>query len=106
MPVVFEINHPLLRRRVEREITRFFLRLASQGLLAPGRGRGAFEVRCLQHPPPPDVSLRPAEDAGATYGGESIAELECGGVRVRVRYRLAEPYGSALAGGGTGAETG
>jgi len=79
--VVFELNHPLLWGRVERDITLFLQRLAQRGFLAPGAL--AFEVNCGPAGAPP------GSDGQASGGVEP-------GVSIVVRATLASPYGEAL----------
>jgi hypothetical protein len=69
--VLFELQHPLLWRKVEREVRAFLRQLEQRGFLAPGEGLSADSVEC---------------------SGESGE-----GVAIHVRARLSDPFGSALA---------
>lgn len=71
--VLFELNHPLLWRRVEREVTAFLRRLEKAGFLARRGGQASFSVNC-----------GPTEEEWET------------GIGLRVVARLEDPYGSIL----------
>jgi hypothetical protein len=77
--VLFELNHPFLWRKVEREVRAFLRQLQRRGFLKPGEGHSADSVVCAGEP------------------GEGVA--------IHVRVRLSDPFGSVLtevlsAGGG------
>jgi hypothetical protein len=75
--VLFELNHPLLWRRMEREVTAFLRRLERAGFLARRSEPAPFRVRC-----------------GPTGGPERPqGETE---IVLEVQVRLSEPYGSVL----------
>ncbi|MGQ9592765.1 MAG: hypothetical protein ACUVYA_21005, partial [Planctomycetota bacterium] len=88
--VLFERNGPLLWRALEREIGAFLGRLREAGLLEPETPGGSFRVRCG----PLDAEGSPADAAGADLFCVDARET---GVSIRVRARLARPYGPALA---------
>jgi len=104
--VVFELNHPFLWGRVEREVTLFLRRLETMGFVAPGRGQPTFEVACgpagMGEAAPGQVAMgevtmgeAPMEKGTAGQGTrwDSLGT----GMAIHVTARLSEPYGSALA---------
>lgn len=110
---LFELNRPVLRRAIERDISAFLWRLADAGFLARERGRPTFEVACEPLGAGPEVGgpwapgdgvprerALTIDGAGGRRGVPAVREggSAPSGVHIALRVQLSEPFGSAFAG--------
>lgn len=95
--VIFDLGGPLLCKALEREIVAFLRELGDFGLLESAAREEAFAVECV---PLEAGSWGSAEEESARVRADAAASQPPEvGISIRVRVRLAEPYGSALARG-------